>query len=357
MLVILVNLSIMPISISLAQVEVDLGKAEVRLPQTEVEYIDADQAEVQNVNASQTEAVDAGQAEVQNVNASQAEAVDAGQAEVQNVNASQTEAVDANQTSTDKEGDISCNCVIFRLDDIQDYSFQDAQLEILDLFMSKGQKITLAVIMNPIGHDNKIMEKVREGKEKGLFELTVHGWEHVPYSTLSYEEQKNSLQMANAKMEKLFGNKSDIFVAPLGEFNNNTVESTRELGYRVLSSLVVNELKYDQGKSIFNERTFDDKAKPELYRVPSHVDFKEFVNNEWKKIPNKKLLEDIGNDIKQYGYSIITFHPQELLPTDSNGNFLNTPDATDMRDLSNLIDSLLLKNITITSYSELLGLK
>ena len=36
--------------------------------------------------------------------------------------------------------------------------------------------------MNYVGNDSKIINKVREGDKKGLFELALHGWNHVDYT-------------------------------------------------------------------------------------------------------------------------------------------------------------------------------
>src|SRR5438132_5667369 len=51
-----------------------------------------------------------------------------------------------------------CNCVVFRLDDIQGGWIESAQLAPLNLFISKNQSLTLRLIMNymPNSNDSKI---------------------------------------------------------------------------------------------------------------------------------------------------------------------------------------------------------
>ena len=191
------------------------------------------------------------------------------------------------------KSDILCErCVIFRMDDVQDYSFQPGALAAMDLFLSKGLKLSLGVIMNDIGNDSRIIERVREGYEKGLFELGLHGWDHVDYTVLTEEEQRNSLQMANEKMEGLFGNKSDIFLPPYGEFNNATIDSTKNDSIRILGSVYDDEYRYDQGKSIFisNGTAYDDIGKPILYHVPATTLYKNLVANSWQNIPNERAF-------------------------------------------------------------------
>ena len=227
----------------------------------------------------------------------------------------------------------------------------------MDLFISKGVNLSLGVIMNDIGNDSRILEKIREGNEKGLFELALHGWNHVDYTTLSDEEQKDSLKMANEKMERLFGSKSAIFFPPYGEFDNATVDATRNDSIRILGSVFDDEYKYDEGKSIFisNGTASDDIGKPILYHVPATTLYHNLEADSWKKIPNEQLLESIENDIKRIGYSVFTFHPQELM-LNENGSVGDTLNEDEVRDFSDLIDSILLNNITITTHSELVGL-
>ena len=96
-----------------------------------------------------------------------------------------------------------CHCVIFRLTNLQDYFINEAQLAIMDIFLSKNQNLVLGLIMNHIGDDPAIIDKVSEGSKKGLFELAINGWNFTDYSRLSEEVQKDSLIKANRKFHLL----------------------------------------------------------------------------------------------------------------------------------------------------------
>ncbi|HEX2124279.1 MAG TPA: polysaccharide deacetylase family protein, partial [Nitrososphaeraceae archaeon] len=113
----------------------------------------------------------------------------------------------------------NCDCVVFRMDDIQDYWIRSAQLATMNQFIDRNQSLTLGIIMNGTGNDTEIVKKVREGHDIGLFELAVHGWNHTDYTKLSEEEQRSSMNDANRKMSALFGNASEIFIPPLNAFN------------------------------------------------------------------------------------------------------------------------------------------
>jgi peptidoglycan/xylan/chitin deacetylase (PgdA/CDA1 family) len=135
----------------------------------------------------------------------------------------------------------SCNCVVFRIDDIQNYYASDAQIAAMNLFMSMGQPLSLGIIMNGTREDLEIIEEVAEGAKNGLFELGIHGWNHEDFTYLSESEQKSTLQMANEMMMKMFGNTSNIFVEPEERFNNDTIKVMEELEFRISSSIMSSE--------------------------------------------------------------------------------------------------------------------
>src|SRR5215467_213504 len=51
----------------------------------------------------------------------------------------------------------SCNCVVFRMDDLQDNWIRTAQITGMNLFLSKKIPLTLAIIMNSIGNDSQVV--------------------------------------------------------------------------------------------------------------------------------------------------------------------------------------------------------
>jgi hypothetical protein len=82
-----------------------------------------------------------------------------------------------------------CKCVVFRLDDVNSDFLTKVQINLMDQFISQNQSISLGLIMHRIIPTSPVVEKVKEGKQKDLFELDLHGWDHVDYSQLSKEEQ------------------------------------------------------------------------------------------------------------------------------------------------------------------------
>ena len=96
----------------------------------------------------------------------------------------------------------SCNCVIFRLDDVQDYWISNVLTTLMDQFISKNVALDTGLIMNAFGSDTNVVNKISEGYKKGLFELFNHGWNHVNFTGVPLDQQKTWLSQAEFKNAK-----------------------------------------------------------------------------------------------------------------------------------------------------------
>jgi 3D (Asp-Asp-Asp) domain-containing protein/peptidoglycan/xylan/chitin deacetylase (PgdA/CDA1 family) len=257
---------------------------------------------------------------------------------------------------------IPCNCVVFRMDDIQDWWQQNGQLTPMDLFISKNQSLSVGSIMNEIGNDSKIINKVREGQQKGLFELALHGWNHVDYTKISEQEQKDTLFKANEKMQKLFGHKSQIFIPPYDIFNNNTLKAMGQLGLKIVSAdaKAGGEYNYGYNTSLLIDQTTaskGNKAVPpsqQIHNLPGTSFFKLYEYDKGIKVPIEKIEGDVTENVARFGYGVIVFHPQDFIQLDKNGKFIdNKIDKNEIKDLSTLIDFILGKGIHIVSFSKI----
>jgi peptidoglycan/xylan/chitin deacetylase (PgdA/CDA1 family) len=259
-----------------------------------------------------------------------------------------------------------CNCVVFRMDDVQDSWIETAQLSTMNLFISKNQSLTLGLIMNGIGNDTKIIGRVNNGYHNGLFELALHGWDHVDYTKLNEKQQQESLKLANEKMLRLCGNRSDIFITPYGPFNNGTIYAMNQLGIKILSAALPSEGVFDKNSSILNLNNRNVKtnynqistpAAAAVYHIPAMTFFKNDEHNKRAtKTPINNILSNVDNTITKFGYSVVVFHPQDFVKTDHNGNVINSAlDTNQLKDLSRLIDSILSKGIKIVSFSKLIS--
>ena len=70
-------------------------------------------------------------------------------------------------------------CVIFRLDDVRNGYLEKVQISLMNFFLSNNDRLSLGLIMNNIEDGSSLVQKIQEGKNLGLFELDIHGWDHV----------------------------------------------------------------------------------------------------------------------------------------------------------------------------------
>src|SRR5581483_9095886 len=227
-----------------------------------------------------------------------------------------------------------CNCVIFRIDDIQDYFDDHAQVAVLDLFLKQNKSLSTGIIMNAIGADQTIMDKVIEGRDKGLFELSIHGWDHVDYSKLTEKEQENTMVMANNKMHKLFNTNASMFIPPYNTFNNDTLKAMTQTKLRILSSSTTED-KNVSGYFVANGQGRLDDGRT-IYHMPEIVTFSVVQDGQWIRIPNEEIIKAIDNSVTKYGYGVVLLHPQNFV-TVQNGKSTQEVDYNAIDDLERLV--------------------
>jgi peptidoglycan/xylan/chitin deacetylase (PgdA/CDA1 family) len=254
-------------------------------------------------------------------------------------------------------------CVIFRIDDISD-NRPSATIAVMNLFLAENKPLTLGIVMNHVGRNQAVMEKILEGKDKGLFELALHGYEHVYYNKLSPQEQLNQLSNANQRMQDLFGKPSEIFIPPYDIFNNYTIDAMTKLGIRIISA---GEFMYpSSGNSQYHLFSVNDPRKGNnsanesnngndnwVYHIARSTGIESFgETNQPNLLSLGEILNDTNYYISKLGYAVIVMHPTSFL-TMQNGKYTKTVDEKEINFLKTLINSLESKNIPITSFSRL----
>jgi peptidoglycan/xylan/chitin deacetylase (PgdA/CDA1 family) len=252
-----------------------------------------------------------------------------------------------------------CKCVVFRLDDVSD-ARAGVLLPVLDVFISKNQDLSLGLVMKNTGKATKLIETIRGGVDKGLFELDLHGWDHVNYAKMNFEEQVETLRDANNKLRVLFGVPSKIFIPPYNDFSSSTVDAMNELGLDVLSSGLYKYSNpvYSQ-YDVFSEFVARNNSEDRVYHLPRMTGVDKYVDTangtKLTKPPIETILKDIDSYISEFGYAIITMHPQSFLVLDRSGKTINVIDEERIDQLRQLIDLLTAKDISITTFSDIVG--
>lgn len=259
-----------------------------------------------------------------------------------------------------------CNCVVFRLDDIPydlpiyDKSRITIDLAVMNVFIERNQPLSLALVMHFIDRNPILLKNIKEGYNKGLFELALHGWNHVDYSNLSEVQQQDSLSKANKKMQKFFGKPSNIFIAPYTLFNDSTLTAMKKVGISIFSS----EVGTDNYTYFLQNQT---RKHGEIYHLPQMASFETWKGQIPVRIPLEHILKDVDTNVAKYGYAIITLHPQsfvkykEGLENDQNATSefrkvqkgVQVVDEHQIDNLRTLIQSIIDRNLRITSFSKL----
>lgn len=258
----------------------------------------------------------------------------------------------------------TCNYVIFRLDDIPydlpiyDENRINIDLAVMDVFHKKNQNLSLGLVMHHLDHHPKLLKNIIDGYNKGLFELAIHGWDHLNYSKLSKTDQESSLRKANEKMQCLFGKPPKIFIPPYNEFNGSTLDVLKRLGIRIISSSLYSDYhEYFVAKGINKSRQTD-----EIYHLPEMASFETFQAIKPIRVPLERIVNNVERQIPKYGYAVITIHPQSLVKfTDGKSTQLSLKESNlDMDrivELDALIQMIIDRNISITTFSKLVEIE
>jgi peptidoglycan/xylan/chitin deacetylase (PgdA/CDA1 family) len=226
--------------------------------------------------------------------------------------------------------------------------FRDAELAVMDLFIKKNQKVSLALVTKHLEQDQVLIEKIGEGLEKNLFELAIHGWEHADFSVLDEKQQVELLLNATKRVEAIFRRGSQVFIPPYNSFNKHTLKAMVKVGLRIISS----ELDLDRFSNI-NQQTENANRNEEgffVYHMPQMTAFEGFRNHRMFRVHINKIIKKIDINISRYGYAVITMHPQSFICF-THGEYKSCLDLQQINNLDILIDTIISKNIEVKTFS------
>jgi peptidoglycan/xylan/chitin deacetylase (PgdA/CDA1 family) len=187
--------------------------------------------------------------------------------------------------------------VIFRFDDIPFDFFQnrdlfrDAELAVMNLFLKKNQKLSIGLVTKYLEEDDTLIEKIYEGLEKKIFELAIHGWDHVDFSVLSEKQQVELFVNATRRLETIFRSGSQVFIPPYNSFNKDTLVAMGKVGLRIISSeLDLDKFSYTSNKT---ENSTRNQECVRVYHLPQTTAFEGFRNHRIFRVPISKIIKKI----------------------------------------------------------------
>ena len=249
----------------------------------------------------------------------------------------------------------ACPCIVFRLDDVQEFYLADVQMQIMDLFQKKNASLSMGIIGHDLSLDAKLTSYLKTHLKPGHapIEFDNHSWLHTDFSLMTLSQQVASMNKTNQELNKLFGKTPNVFITPYNVYDNDTLKAVKQLKMNLISSGIWEEDKFvtDRGHLVANKDFLG------LYHVPSMTDFQVDIGNEshWTSIPKDKVIASINSHITKYGYDVLLIHPENFAVL-VNDKYANTVDKNYLNELASIIDYAKSKHMKITTLSGVAGL-
>lgn len=246
----------------------------------------------------------------------------------------------------------ACNCVIFRMDDVTDYGYNNIQVAIMNHFIQKHEPLTTSIIASTLNSGTKVQTKVEEGYDKGLFDLAIHGWKHVDHSKLTVNEQRDYLKQAHKKIKQMFGDDSNIFAPPFNKYTLTLVQTMGDLRIDTLTTSYYEEsinsnpykeplITADSKIEISNFLDSNGNAK-KVYHVPFNISF---LDLQRKGLSGDSLVQEmikkVNTNIGKYGFAVVVVHASDFARVDeATGKKINSVDPNKFSELTTVMDDL-----------------
>jgi len=226
----------------------------------------------------------------------------------------------------------SCQCVAFRLDDIQDYWLDDVQIGVMSEFQHKDVNLTAGIIGNYFGHDQKIVRFVSDSLKNDSPKLVVanHGWNHERFDTFSRDEQSVLIHNTNQKILDTLGILPNIFIAPYDIINNDT-----------LISLFDNNMVYVSANETQDKPPYKISGAS-FFRFPSTAKIGDVGSRgtAWITLDHNQTYAAILRSLVKYGFAVVQVHPQDYANKHSGFVYDDVINQTQIHELDLLISEI-----------------
>src|SRR3989338_4192180 len=243
----------------------------------------------------------------------------------------------------DSEPISSCDCVALRLDDVQDYWLNDVQIAYVNTFVEKNIPLTVAIIADSFGNDQKITNVIKDAASKNKLEIASQGVGNAPFTDFSKEAQDNLLKQSIVEIADSTGARPQIFVPPQNKYDDNTKQVLIENKFTHLSSnILLGELPPFplEGETLYK---FPETATTGKYNLEQNM---------FTGVSSNDTYSDTINSLKKYGFAVITSHPQEFAVI-QNGTYTNQINIEQINELELLIQKLQSDEIRIVSIGKI----
>ena len=260
----------------------------------------------------------------------------------QTSNATKIQVLQSNVTKNPTSNTPNCQCVAFRLDDIQDYWLNSVQTKIIDTFQQKNASLTIAIIGDSFGSDVTLTGYLKNKiKADPSIEVANNGWKFEDFTTYNQSGQSTLIKQSNDKIFSLLGKTPLVFIPPYGKINNDTFVAMHENNITFLST---NAPTYQMVYSTSNT----------IHLFPATVStgYISSSNGTLHRLTNDEIFTNIQNSLHNNGFAVITISFQDYAI--NNGTVTqNEPDLQQIHQLETLIDKIRINGIKITDLSQI----
>jgi hypothetical protein len=205
----------------------------------------------------------------------------------------------------------NCNCIAFRLDDLQDGYVTLHQRTVIETFQQMNTSLTAGIIANQYGADANIVPYVQSalGSQTNCFkfEIANHGWNHEEFPTFTLAQQTTLLTDSQNKIQQVTGVRPETFIPPYNEINANTYTAASTTQFKYLTS----EVSQDPPPY--------DNPQNGIMKFPILASTGELTGTEQYYAPANptKVWNDIQTSLTSYGFAVVMMHPYEFSDWDT----------------------------------------
>ena len=230
--------------------------------------------------------------------------------------------------SEPKEDILSCDCVAFRLDDVQDFWLNSVQIGIMEQFVQNKLPLTVGIISDSFGNDQTLTEYIKTNKMK--LEIASHGVGTTPFTEYDKQTQDKLVKQSIGEIKTSLGITPKVFIPPQNRVNQDTTDALINNGFTHLSG------------SILHGATPPFPLKDQLlYNFPEVATTGQYdpQQNVFVGVNSNQTVSDAVNGIESFGFAVITMHPQEFSVLE-DGVYANKINDNQIEQLQRVIDQL-----------------
>ncbi len=240
---------------------------------------------------------------------------------------------------------VTCNCVAFRLDDIQDYYLRGAQVAVMELFQQKNADLTVGIIGGAFGEDPHLVNFLQRSiaNKNPTIEIASHSFNTEPLAGREIDYQKTLLEKTNQILVESLGVKPNVLIPPQNLFDENTMSVLPDVGITHVSAHIeeIDSPPYlVEGLETYSFPAVTQTAKLN----PDGVT--------WKKEDPSKVIDDVQNSIEERGYAVVMMHPYEFSVREL-GFYTGEADKQMIGNLGEIIDAVNDLNLDIVTIGEI----